>query len=155
MPRIIDVKLQQITCSANGFGGVVEVSGDVFGETFQSNPNDPANSTGKLDIFPFPNGPVGLTKGQTVQVTMESVRFDLFAEGQEPPAANPHFLTIGGTLNPGLGSRFFTIPFDEPLPFLPQPGDTENVPPRQFNLEYSSPNATVTLTFGLAVAQVF
>jgi hypothetical protein len=83
---------------------------------------------------------------------MVGVRFELFAEGQESPAENPHFLTIGGTLNPGLGSRFFTIPFNESLPFVPPQGDR---PPLPFGLEYSSPNVTIMLTFGLGVVGIF
>jgi hypothetical protein len=50
MPRIIEVTLQTIACSANGFGGAVQVSGDLGGETFQNDPNNPAESTGRKDI---------------------------------------------------------------------------------------------------------
>src|SRR5690349_22375987 len=48
MPKQIYVTLQTITCNRNGFGGAVQVSGDVFGEAFQDVPNDPAQSTGVL-----------------------------------------------------------------------------------------------------------
>ena len=100
MPRQIDVTLQKITCNRNGFGGAVQVSGDVFGETFQNAPNDPAQSKGVPDIFPFPSGPISLTAGQTHTVKMDIVRFFLLSS-QDGPGDFPHFLTIGGALNPG------------------------------------------------------
>jgi hypothetical protein len=152
MPRQIDVTLQKITCNRNGFGGAVQVSGDVFGETFQNAPNDPAQSTGAQDIFPFPNGPISLTAGETHAVMMDIARFFLFAQGQEAPENFPHFLTIGGALNPGLGSQSFMITFDQPLPFIPPEGDQ---PPEQFDLVYESPNVNNTLTFGAGVSLVF
>jgi hypothetical protein len=152
MPKQIDVTLQTITCNRNGFGGAVQVSGDVFGETFQDAPNDPAQSTGVLDIFPFPSGPISLSAGETHTVKMDIVRFNLFARGQEAPEDFPHFLTIGGALNPGLGRQFFTIAFDQSLPFIPPEGDR---PPEQFDLVYESPNVKMTLTFGAGVSLVF
>src|ERR1700740_2051540 len=113
MPRQIDVTLQKITCNRNGFGGAVQVSGDLFGETFQNAPNDPGQATGTQDIFPFPNGPISLAAGQSHDVTMDVARFFLSAQGLESPEDFPHFLTIGGALNPGLGSQSFTIAFDQ------------------------------------------
>src|SRR5262245_1141387 len=107
MPKIIDLLLKTITCNANGFGGTGQLSGEVFVELFQNDPNNPAESRGRRDIFPFPHGPISINEGQTVQVTMNSVRFSLWHEGGEPTDLVPHFLTIGGTLNPGLGSKFF------------------------------------------------
>jgi hypothetical protein len=152
MPRQIDVTLQTITCNRNGFGGAVQVSGDVFGETFQNAPNDPAQSTGKQDIFPFPSGPISLTAGQIHKVKMEIVRFFLHAQDQESPELFPHFLTIGGTLSPGLGSQFFTIAFNQQLPFIPEAG---NSPPEKFDLVFESSNVKITLTFGAGVSLVF
>jgi hypothetical protein len=154
MPRIIDVLLKKIKCNANGFGGTIQVSGEVFGELFQNDPNNPAESRGRTDIFPFPHGPITFTEGQTVEVTMKSARFSLWHEAAEPSALVPHFLTIGGTLSLGLGSKFFTIPHTEFLPFLP-PNGHGDVDPALRDLEYSSANVKITLTFGLAVAQVF
>ena len=151
MPKQIDVTLQKITCNRNGFGGAVQVSGDVFGETFQNAPNDPDQSMGVLDIFPFPNGPISLTAGETHTVKMDIVRFNLLG-GQDAPDDNPRFLTIGGSLNPGLGSQFFTISFDQPLNFIPPAGE---LPPEQFDVVYESPNVTITLTFGAGVSLVF
>src|SRR6266702_5361524 len=89
MPRQIDVTLQKITCNRNGFGGAVQVSGDVFGETFQNAPNDPAQSTGAQDIFPFPSGPISLTAGETHTVKMDIVRFNLLAQSQDAPGDFP------------------------------------------------------------------
>src|SRR6201999_1724936 len=76
MPRTISVTLQKITCNRNDFGGALQISGDVFGETFQNAPNDPAQSKGRTDIFPFPNGPISLAAGETHQVQMEVVNFE-------------------------------------------------------------------------------
>jgi hypothetical protein len=153
MPRDIDVRLQQITCLANGFGGTVQVSGDLFGETFQNDPNNPGDARERLDIFPFPNGPIGIAQGQTVPITMNGVIFNLFAEGQEAPEDNAHFLKIGGALNLGLGSQFFVIRHNESLP-RPIIGDPPP-PPALFDLDYGSSNLKIRLTFNVFVSGIF
>jgi hypothetical protein len=152
MPRQIDVTLQKITCNRNDFGGAVQLSGDLFGETFQDDPNDPAQSKGKKDIFPFPNGAISLAAGQSHDVTMNSVPFFILSQSQDAPGANPKFLKIGGTLNPGLGSKFFTIAFNDSVHSIPPEGDLE---PSQFDLVYESANLSVTLTFGAGQSNVF
>ncbi|MFF0613190.1 hypothetical protein ACFYUD_31435 [Nocardia tengchongensis] len=152
MPKIIDLKLQQITCTANGFGGAVQLSGDVFGATFQNDPNDPNDLKVKEDIFPFPNGPISISEGQVVPITMKSVRWALSNPNHEPPNLAPKFLKVGGQLNPGLDSAFFVIKWDVELPPFFQTGDVPPPPPRKFNLDYTSENLGITLTFGLSAA---
>src|SRR5581483_2394407 len=60
MPKEIDVTLTQIFCNSNGFGGSIEVSGNIFGATFQNNPNDPKDQRASSAIFAFPDGPIGI-----------------------------------------------------------------------------------------------
>jgi hypothetical protein len=146
--KYVDVILQQIACTANGFGGAVQISGDLFGATFQNDPNNPNDLKVQQDIFPFPNGPISISEGQVVPITMESVRFTL-GTGHEPPDLFTKFLKFGGSLNPGLGSQFRAIGFDESLPLSPAAGGED--PPAKYDLAYTSPNLRVTLTFGLSV----
>ena len=145
MPKYVDVTLQQIACIANGFGGAVQISGDLFGETFWNDPNNPNDRKDYKDIFPFPNGPISISQGQAVPITMTSVRFILSLPGHEPSTLAPKFLKFGGSLNPGLGSQFLTIRFDETFPVS---GSGEE--PTQRKLDYTSANLRVTLTFGLS-----
>jgi hypothetical protein len=153
MPRQIDVKLDRIFCAANGFGGAVLLTGDTFGATFQNNPDDPQDQRARADIFPFPSGPISISKGQTVKISMDqAVRFDLSAPDLEPPELNPKFLKFGGELNNGLGSSFSTIRWDEPLPFANQ---DPVEPPREFVVSFESQNLKMNLIFTLIVANVF
>ena len=154
MPKLIDVTLQQIACAANGFGDPVQLTGDLFGATFNNDPNNPGDLNTKLEIFPFPNGPITITSGQTVPVTMDAVTFTLAAP-DVGPGTTPKFLKIGGALGLGLGSQFFNIKFDDALPDLRGQGDEPGRPPRKFDLNYSAPNLQVTLTFGAGVNLVF
>ena len=154
MPKEIEVTLQQISCTANKFGGSVQLSGDVFGATFQNNPDDPNDKQVQIDIFPFPAGPISISEGQAVPITMIAPRFNLSAPSVEDPNLFPKFLKFGGTLNLGLGSNFIAIRFDEGLPSVVSPPEHQ-VPPRQFDLTFSNPNLTVTLTFGLIIVGVF
>jgi hypothetical protein len=154
MPKLIDVTLQQIACTANGFGGAVQLNGDLFGITFNNELDNPGDVDDRRDIFPFPNGPISISQGQVVPVTMGAVTFSMAAPSAGP-SITPKFLKIGGELNGGLGSRFFVIGFQDPLPFITQTGSERPPAPRQFSLDYSSANLKVTLTFGAGVTQVF
>lgn len=154
MPKIIHVRLQKISCDSNGFGGKVQLAGDTFGATFQNNPDDPADQRDRKSVFPFPNGPISLSEGESVPITMNAVAFSLSAPSLEPPELSPKFLKFGGELNNGLGSNFTSIRFDEPLPFVNDVGG-ESPPPREFPLVFTTSNISVTLTFGLIVRQVF
>ena len=154
MPKLIDVTLQQIACTANGFGDPVQLTGDLFGATFNNDPNNPGDLDTRTDIFPFPNGPIAITSGQVVPITMDAVTFSLAAPSAGP-GTTPKFLKIGGLLGLGLGTQFFNIKFDDALPELLGEGDAPGHPPRKFDLNYSAPNLQVTLTFGAGVTQVF
>jgi hypothetical protein len=154
MPKIIEVALDQISCLRNGFGGEVLVSGNIFGAEFQDDPDDPDDQRTVKSIFPFPAGPIAISEGETTSITMSGVRFSLSAPSIEPPTLGPKFLKIGGDLSSGLGSNFFTIRFDHPLPFADTPSTPPAVPAR-FDLGFSQPNLEIVLGFDLFVAQVF
>jgi|SRR5215813_15094384 len=152
MPKCIDVTLAKIVCDRNGFGGSIQLTGNIFGATFQNNPDSTNDQTSRKEIFPFPNGPIQISKGQTVEIEMEnSVTFCLSTPTTEPAGLNPRFLKIGGDINNDLGSSFFVI---DNLIQLPISGDLEN-PPREKDLVFSSPNLQITLRFGLSMQQPF
>ncbi len=156
MPKGIDVTLQQISCDSNGFGGAVMLSGNIIGIRFQNDPNNPGDEKDRTVIFPFPNGAISISQGQTVPVTMQPVTFFLSTPSTEPATLNPKFLKFGGELNNGLNSNFITIDNLEPLPSSQNQADGDPpVQPRKFDLHFASPNLKVTLTFGLIVTQVF
>src|SRR5262245_60324910 len=153
MPKIVWVRLQTISCDSNGFGGLVQLSGNTFGATYQNNPNNLNDQRDLKSIFPFPNGPISLSEGQIHSITMGPVAFSLgVAPPHEPADLDPKFLKFGGELNNGLGSNFTTIPSDEPLPFV---DDSLVGEARPFPLVFAASNLTMTLTFGLIVRQVF
>lgn len=113
MARVIDVKLVKISCQKNGFGGSVQVRGDVFGQTFNQDPTDASihqNPLSTRDIFPFPSGPISVSEGEEVQVRMDnSVPFALStAPDLEPDGLNPPFLLISARLD-GIGSNVLLI----------------------------------------------
>jgi hypothetical protein len=151
MPKIISVELKSIACTENGFGGTVQISGNTFGSTFQN-----LDLTGVRDtrtIFPFPAGPIAIAKGETKSITMDDVRFSLKITN-EPPELSPKVLKVVGELNNGLGSNSFLIRWDDPLPFAPTPAeDPEH--PAEFNLDYTTANLAITLTFIVWVAHTF
>ena len=156
MPKEIDVTLQTISCDRNGFGGSIELSGNIFGATFMNDPDNPGDKKLELDIFPFPGGPITIAEGQTVAIRIDDPpRFNLAAPSAGPAQGDPRFLKIGGELTDGLGSNFFSISNEEPLPFGVQTGDEPPAQPRKFELKFTAPNLAVTLTFGLIVAGVF
>ena len=152
MTKIVEVALESIACTNNGFGGTVQISGNTFGSTFQNNPPDELRDT--RVIFPFPAGPISIAEGETKSITMEGVRFSLSTPSIEPPALNPKVLQVVGELNNGLGSNAFLIRFDDPLPFA---RSTSEPPanPRRFTLDYATANLAIRLTFTAFVVQVF
>jgi hypothetical protein len=154
MPKLVDVTLQQIACTANDFGDPVQLTGDLFGATFNNDPNNPGDLNARKEIFPFPSGPITITNGQVVPITMNAITFTLAAPDVGPDQT-PKFLKVGGALGLGLGSQFFTIKFDDALPDLRGEGDLPPQPPRKFNLAYADANLQITLTFGAGLNQVF
>ena len=157
MPRVINVALQQIAYTGHGFGGFVDVSGDLFGATFQNNPNDPNDQQDQREIFQFPDGPIRILAGTLIAVAAPArvAQFELFLPELDSPGDFPQFLSFGGTLkNDNLGTSFTTIRFDEALPFVAQPGEPQ-VPPLPFDVVYDNGTIRITLTFGLNVALVF
>lgn len=152
MTKIIEVALESIACTNNGFGGAVQVSGNTFGSTFQN--FDLVQVRDTRAIFPFPAGPISIAEGETKSITMEGVRFSLSTPSIEPPELNPKVLKVVGELNNGLGSNAFLIRFDDPLPFAPSTSDPPDNPKR-FKLDYTTANLAITLTFTAFVVQVF
>jgi hypothetical protein len=143
--KIVGVALQTISCDLNRFGSVVLISGDTFAATFNNNPENMNDQRERQSVFPFPNGPIGLSEGQTHSVKMGPVLFTVHEAGSGPPDLAPKFVKFGGELNNGLGSNVHTIRFDEALPF-----DTgQGVKPKPFPLVFATTNLMVTLTFGL------
>jgi hypothetical protein len=144
--RVVGIALETISCDSNGFGGVVQISGDTFAATFNDNPENVNDQRERKSVFPFPNGPIGLSEGHTHSVKMGRVLFTLKTEGGSgPPDLAPKFLKFGGALNNGLGSNFHTIRFDETLPVDTGQGEK----PKSFPLVFATSNLTVKLTFGL------
>jgi hypothetical protein len=142
MPKQIEVTLDKITCDKNGFGGSIQLAGNIFGATFYKDPN--VTHVVKV-IYPFPSGPISVSQGETVKIQMDSVNFFLSSGNQEPPGSNPNFMKIGGELSNGLGSNFFTIDSTIQLPQDNDPGAS----PQEFDLTFSSDNLRITLGFGL------
>jgi hypothetical protein len=154
MVKIVEVELESIACTNNGFGGTVQISGNTFGSTFQTNPDNPAELRDTRAIFPFPAGPISIAEGETKSITMEGVRFSLSTPSIEPPELNPKVLKVVGELNNGLGSNSFLIHFNDPLVFADSPSEPPEDPTR-FKLDYATANLGITLTFTAFVAQVF
>jgi hypothetical protein len=152
MPIEIDLKLDRIKCEANGFGGAVLLSGDTFGATFQNNPDDPNDQKVRADLFPFPSGPISISEGQTVTISMRDVRFELSSGNLEPPESNPKFLKFGGELNNGLGSNFQTVRWDDGFPFRNQEPPQR---PREYVVSFASQNIKIDLVFTLIANDVF
>jgi hypothetical protein len=113
MPRVIDVKLVKISCQKNGFGGSLQVRGDILGQTFNADPTDPTvhqNAVDTKDIFPFLSGPISVAVGEEVPVRMDdSVSFALStAPDLEPVGLSPPFLLISVRLD-GIGRNVLLI----------------------------------------------
>jgi hypothetical protein len=153
MPKIVEVALESIACTNNGFGGNVQISGNTFGSAFQNTLDE--QSTDTRVIFPFPAGPISIAEGETKLITMEGVRFSLTLNtpSHEPVHLGAKFLKVVGELNSGLGSNDFVIRFDDPLPFAPSPSERPDNP-RRYDLDYATANLGIRLTFAAFVAQV-
>ena len=154
MPKIVEVALESIACTNNGFGGNVQISGNTFGSTFANTPEQQLTDT--RVIFPFPAGPISIAEGEIKAITMRGVRFVLTVNNpsHEPVDQGDKFLKVVGELNSGLGSNDFLIWFDDPLPFAPSPSERPDNP-RRYDLKYDTPNLGIRLTFTAFVAQVY
>ena len=73
MPKQLGVALQSITCDKNGFGAAIKLNGNFFAETFQNVPD--VDLRAHVDVFPFPNGPISISEGQTVPITTDRMEF--------------------------------------------------------------------------------
>jgi len=146
VPKLIDVRLFQIVCDRNGFGGSIELTGNIFGVTF----DDPAVEKVRKDIYPFPGGPIRIAQGETVPIQMDdSITFLLSSPSTEPASANPKFINIGGDLSNGLGSKFLTQDFTIQVP------SCSEGPGRRFDLQFDSPNLRITLGFHICLNSIF
>ena len=144
MPRVIEVKLVKISCQKNGFGGSIQVKGDVLGQTFNFDPTDPAihqDAVDTKDIFPFVAGPISVAEGGEVPVRMDDgVAFALStAPDLEPVGQNPPFLLISVRLD-GIGRNVLLIKQHTILSV------EVDVP---FDLKVESDNVQVTLGLNL------
>jgi hypothetical protein len=145
MPKVIDVALIDIQCIDPGTSDFVEMSGQVFGATFQNDPNNPNDQKSRLEIFSFPDGPIKLTKGQKAPVTAveqfpkQSVSFPLSTPSIEDPNLFPKFLKIAANLN-GLGTQFQNIRFDDAIVDAP-------LTPRPLQLVFASGSQLIRLEF--------
>lgn len=85
-----------------------------------------------------------------------SARRSLQLERVFDRAAQPlsQLLKVVGELNNGLGSSAFLIRFNDPLPFAPST-DEQPENPQRFELDYSTSNLSIPLTFTSFVVQVF
>lgn len=154
MVKIVEFALESIACARNGFGGAVQISGDTFGATYVTNPDDPSQIRDRRAIFPFPAGPVTISEGETRPITMDGVRFSLATPSLGGPPNSAKVLKVTGELNNGLGAASFLVRFDDPLPFAPSTSEPpEN--PKRFPLIYTTSNLTITLTFTGFTVQVF
>jgi len=125
MPKMVDVRLDRI--SADFFppdtDRRVEIQGRVFGTTFNK---DPFEEKSRKDIYTFPDGPITIAHGQTVEIPLsnlvggEDVRFLMKAFGLEG-RIQPEFLNFGGELD-NFADGFkelhtnFLVAQDEPIP---------------------------------------
>ena len=150
MGKTINVKLSEISCKSNGFGGSAQIAGNIFGETFQNDPNNPGDITDSQNIYPFPSGPISVAEGEDVHIVMKnSVSFTLSTGPTfEPEALHPKFLKITGDLNNGLGSTFLLLFKDDQFPVFPQE-------PQKRDLAFKSANLDITLTFALTMQTPF
>jgi hypothetical protein len=146
MPRLIDVTLLTISCEKNGFGGSIQVTGNVFGQTYNQDPRDPTihqNPVVTKEIFPFLAGPVSVAVGAPASIQMDdSVTFTLISPFLDAPGSSPPFLMITANLD-RIGLNAFVI--DQHTP----PGQ-ENVD-TPVDLTIAAPNVTVTLRFNLGL----
>jgi hypothetical protein len=148
MPKLINARLVKIECTKNKFGGFIELSGDIFGATFQNDPDNPNDEKVRKDIYPFPS-PIRLAEGQASLITMEPVTFELSsAPSQEPVGEHPRFLKIVGALNNGLKPASFSISnVDNRIPF--------ELPAAEFPLVLESEHIKIELAISLIVSVVF
>ncbi|WP_226574262.1 hypothetical protein [Acuticoccus sediminis] len=152
MPKVIDVKLNSIHCAFNGFGGSILLNGAIAGTTFMSDPNNPADAKETKKIYPFPSGPISISQDETVEIQMlNSVSFALSTPTTEPGTLNPKYLKLGGELNNGLGSQFFTLDYLVQLPITGSPGAT----PALKILPYSASNLRIDLIFAITMQNPF
>jgi hypothetical protein len=150
MPRLIDVTLLTISCEKNGFGGPIQVTGNVFGRTYSRDPRDPTIHQDPVDlkeIYPFLAGPVSVAVGEPASIHMDdSVTFTLLSPFTDPPGSHPPFLMITANLD-RIGLNAFIVDQDTP----PQ---QENVD-TPVDLTIAAPNVTVTLRFNLRLQPIF
>lgn len=150
MPRLYDVTLLTISCEKNGFGGPIQVTGDVSGRTYNRDPRDPAihqNPVDVKEIYPFLAGPVSVAVGAPAAIRMdESVTFTLLSPFTDLPGSSPSFLMITANLD-RIGLNAFVVDQHSP----PQ---QENVD-TPVDLTIAAPNVTVTLRFNLRLQPIF
>jgi hypothetical protein len=106
MPKIIDATLVAISFDS-GTGGAadLEISGRIFGTTFNENPHEEKS---QRDIFTFPDGPITVAQGTPTAIN-STATFVLSTPSTEPERLNGKFLQFGGSLdNFGSGSKTIT-----------------------------------------------
>jgi hypothetical protein len=100
MPKVVDVTLVGISVD----GKDADVSGRIFGTTFNENPHVEQENR---DIFKFPDGPIPVKNGQVTPIGV-TTSFLLSTPSTEPATLNGKFLKFGGDLNIGSGFEQIT-----------------------------------------------
>ena len=99
MPKCIDVKLAKIVCDRNGFGGPIQLTGNISAQPFRTTPTAPTIRHRGKGFSRFRNGRIKISTVQPVEIEMEnSVTFCLSTPTTEPAGLNPRLLKIGGDL---------------------------------------------------------
>jgi uncharacterized protein YndB with AHSA1/START domain len=138
--RSIDVRLHSISCEDNGFGGKIPIEGAIKGSTYFRDPNNPADLRDTRVIYPFPNGPVKVSEGETVSIQMDqSVSFTLRTPVHDPPEY-PDFLKVTVALNHELGTQAWTFRNSDNFPLRRED-------PLLKGMTFSTPNLRVKLVF--------
>ncbi|MFV8053872.1 hypothetical protein [Mycobacterium sp. 48b] len=138
--RSIDVRLHSISCEYNGFGGNIPIEGSISGSTYFRDSNNPADLRDTRVIYPFPNGPVKVSEGETVSIRMDrSVSFTLRTPVHDPEAY-PDFLKVTVALNHELGTQSWTFRNNDTFPLRRED-------PLLKTMHFSTPNIRVNLVF--------
>jgi hypothetical protein len=92
MAKMIEVKLHRLTCEFAGPNddGELKLSGNLRVLAFV----DPNNITFNETIFEFPNAPIRMRKGNSIDINRD-VRVLMATGGEDPPFAT-HFVRFGG-----------------------------------------------------------
>jgi hypothetical protein len=135
MHKVVRVKLDSIGYHplGNGYTGPIQVTGNIFGATFQNDPNNPHDETERKILYPFPDGPITVSRDTSSLVDWRDVYFPLNDPTAQSERAFPKFLKIAAVLDNGLGSDSLMINDRNELPT-----DEGEDPPALFRLAFAN-----------------